>query len=128
MQYLSDEWIEAASAALSQDGSLRDATADAEVTIQYEVTGAPGGKRTYAVVVDHGSVSMEPGGHPEAQVTFTLDYDTAAAIARGERSAQVAFMTGEIKLGGDMTWLIRQHDLFGELVDALAEVRASTTF
>lgn len=127
-QYLSDEWIERADAALAANADLAEVAAEVDLTIQYEVSGAPVGKRSYALRLERGTASIEDGPHPDAPVTFTLDYRTAAAIARGETSAQAAFMRGDLKLGGDMTVLIRQHDLLGALDDAMAELRADTDF
>jgi putative sterol carrier protein len=73
-------------------------------------------------------VTLEPGPHKDAPVSFALDYDTAAAIAKGELSAQAAFMQGKLKLGGDVGVLIRQHALFDGLDDALAGLRADTEY
>ena len=127
-QYLSDEWLELASAALAEDPALAAAAADLDLTIQYEVTGAPGGKRAYGIRFDHGSAAVEVGAHDDAPVSFTLDYDTAAAIAKGELSAQAAFMQGRLKLGGDVSVLIRQHGAIDGLSDALGPLRATTEF
>lgn len=128
VQYLSDEWIEHARQALGADPALAESAADAELTIQYEVAGAPGGKRAYALRFDHGAVSLEPGSLPDPSVSFAVDYDTAAAIAQGDLSAQAAFMQGVLKLGGDVTVLIHQHALLGALEDALGELRSDTEF
>ncbi len=128
VQYLSDEWIERAGRELAADTKLAESASDADLTIQYEVAGAPGGKRAYALRFDHGTVGLEPGPHPDAPVSFALDYDTAAAIARGDLSAQAAFMQGVLKLGGDVTVLIREHALLGALEDALGELRSDTEF
>lgn len=128
VHYLSDEWMQLAGEALAADEHLAAAAAEAELTIQYEVSSAPGGKCTYALRAERGIVTIEPGPHPEAPVSFALDYDTAAAIARGELSAQAAFMQGDLKLGGDMTVLIREHTLLGAIGDALAGLRADTEF
>jgi len=128
MQYLSDEWMAAAAADLAASDSLRAATAEAELTIQYEVAGAPGGKAAYGVSFDHGAVTLEPGPHKDAQVKFELDYSSAAAIASGELSAQAAFMQGKLKLGGDVGVLVRQHALIDGLGDALDDLRARTEF
>jgi putative sterol carrier protein len=127
-RYLSDEWMERASAALAEDPRLSEAAADADLLIQYEVTGAPEGKRQYALRMAGGTVSIEQGPHPEAPVSFTLAYSTAGAVARGELSTQAAFMQGDLKLGGDVTVLVRQHALIGALQDALGELRAETDY
>ncbi len=128
VQYLSDEWMTAAAADLAASDSLREATSDAELTIQYDVAGAPGGKAAYGITVDHGTVTLEPGAHKDAQVRFELDYSSAAAIASGELSAQAAFMQGKLKLGGDVSVLVRQHALLDGLGDALGDLRARTEF
>jgi putative sterol carrier protein len=128
VQYLSDEWLDAAGTALAGDTTLAAASADLDLTIQYEVTGGPGGKRAYGIRFDHGSAGIETGTHDDAPVSFTLDYDTAAAIAKGDLSAQSAFMQGRLKLGGDVGVLIRQHAAFDGLNDALAPLRSSTEF
>ena len=126
VQYLSDEWMQKADDALAASGALT--ASDADLEIQYEVAGAPGGKVAYALRVGGGSAGIDAGPHPDAPVSFTLDYPTAARIARGELSAQAAFMQGDLKLGGDVTVLIRQHELLGAIDDALAAVRADTEF
>ena len=126
VQYLSDEWMQKADDALAASGALT--ASDADLEIQYEVAGAPGGKVAYALRVGGGSAGIDAGPHPDAPVSFTLDYPTAARIARGELSAQAAFMQGDLKLGGDVTVLIRQHALLGAIDDALAAVRDDTEF
>jgi putative sterol carrier protein len=128
VEYLSDEWMQRAGEALASDERLRESSASVDLSIQYEVVGVAGSKLAYALRFDHGSVGIEPGKHPEARVSFSLGYDTAVAVARGELSAQAAFMRGDLKLGGDVTVLIRQHELLGAMDDALAELRDQTEF
>lgn len=127
-QYLSDEWLQEAGDALAADSALSDAAKDLDLTIQYEVTGAPGGKRSYGIHFVDGSAGVEPGAHKDAPVSFTLDYDTAAEIAQGRLSAQAAFMQGRLKLGGDVGVLIRQHAAFDGVADALGPLRDTTEF
>ena len=126
--YLSDEWMERAGSALAADQALADATTDLDLTLAYEVAGGPGGKRSYALRFDHGTVALQPGPHPDAPVSFSLDYDTAVAIARGDLSAQAAFMQGRLKLGGDVTVLIRDGGALDGVHDALGPLRADTEF
>lgn len=127
MQYLSDEWMAAADTAL-RASSLPAAGPEDRLTVQYEVTGAPGGARKYALTLDEGTVGIDPGPHPDAEVSFTLDYDTAAEIAQGQLAAQAAFMQGRMKLGGDVTVLVRRHELFDHVGDALGELQQRTEF
>jgi putative sterol carrier protein len=127
MQYLSDEWMAAAGQALAGSEPLA-ALAAPRIALQYEVTGAPDGKRSYTVLLGDGPAALEPGVHAEPDASFTIDYPTAAEIARGELAAQVAFMQGRLKLGGDIDVLIRRATELKSLDDALAAVRADTEF
>ena len=126
VQYLSDEWMQRAGEALAASEELR--SDDVDLLVQYEIAGAPVGKVSYGLRAGGDAAGIEPGPHPDAPVSFALDYSTAARIARGELSAQAAFMQGDLKLGGDVTVLIRQHELLGAVDDALAALRADTEF
>ena len=104
------------------------ATGAEPVVLQYEVTAAPGGKRTYSLTFEGGHIAVEKGARKDASTSFSLDYDVAVAIARGELSAQTAFMQGRLKLGGDVMVLVRQHALLDALDDGLAELRERTEY
>jgi putative sterol carrier protein len=129
VQYLSDEWMQEAGDALAASEELRAAAAGSDdLVLQYDVASAPGGKRSYGIRFGDGSVALEPGPHKDAATSFSLDYDVAAEIAKGELSAQAAFMQGRLKLGGDVTTLIRQNALLDGLDDALGDLRARTEY
>lgn len=128
VEYLSDEWMERAAQALAGSEALAEATRGVDLVVQYEVSGAPGGRRDYALCLRDGSVTLEQGPHPDAHVTFALDHATAASIAQGERSPQAAFMRGDLKLAGDVMVLVHQQALLASIDDALAELRADTEF
>lgn len=126
--YLSPEWLAEADDAVSRSESLRAATADVALVVQQEVTGGPGGDTAYHVVVDHGAVSVVPGRAPQPDVTFTEDHATAAAIGRGELSAQAAFMIGKLRVGGDLQRLLTHQDAFSGIDDVFDDLRATTTW
>lgn len=128
VQYLSDEWLTEAGAALSGNAALGATAGDEPVILQYEVTAAPGGKCSYALVFDADGVALERGTRKDASTSFSLDYAVAAQIAKGELSAQAAFMRGELKLGGDVMVLVRQTELLDGLDDVLADLRARTEY
>lgn len=128
VQYLSDEWMEQAAEALAAGTGPTGAEGDGPVVLQYEVTAAPSGKRSYGLRFADGTVTLDMGPHPDADASFALDYATAALIARGELSTQAAFMQGRIKLGGDVMVLVRQHGLLDSLDDALGDLRGRTEY
>ena len=97
---------------------LAERTSDVDLSIAYEVTGAPGGKVRYTLRFDHGTTTLTVGVS-DAPVSFSLDYDSAAAIARGDLAAQAAFMQGRLKLVGDVNVLIRD----GAVLDGITDPR-----
>jgi putative sterol carrier protein len=128
VRYLSDEWMQRAGDALAGDASLAEATAEVDLSVAYEVTGGPEGKRAYTVRLQHGAVSLEPAAADGADVTFALEYPTAAAIARGELSVPTAFMRGDLKLAGDVAVLVRDAAALEGIGDALAGLRSDTEY
>jgi putative sterol carrier protein len=128
VRYLSPEWMDAAAQALAADTALKEATADVALTLEQVVTGGPGDDVRWHVRIDHGSVTLAMGPADRADVRFTTDYATAAAIAAGAVGAQEAFGRGRLRVGGDITALGRHHRAFAAVDDALAGVREDTTF
>jgi alkyl sulfatase BDS1-like metallo-beta-lactamase superfamily hydrolase len=127
-RYLTQEWLDAAQRAVDGDATLADATKDVQLTVQQVVTGGPDGDAAYHVAIDDGAVRVLTGEANDATVTFTLDWDTATAVSRGELSAQGAFMTGRIRVRGDLPKLVEHGSVFGGVDDVLADLRAQTTY
>jgi putative sterol carrier protein len=126
LTFLSDEWIDALHRAAAADRSLGELTRELALTIEQEVTGGPEGDVRYHVDFDRGTVSVVSGPAPSATVRFHQDYETAAAIAAGVGSAQRAFMTGRLRVGGDLRVLLEHTEVLAQLDDVFAGVRART--
>ena len=124
VKYLSDEWMQQAAAALES----AEVPADAEMVVQYEVSGGGNGKVRYVLEVSGGRATIVPGKRADAPVTFSLDYDTAVAVLTGEISAQVAFMQGRMKLAGDVRVLIDGTAALASVHDTLGELRTVTEY
>jgi putative sterol carrier protein len=127
-RYLSPEWLDAAQVAMENSESVRRATGGVALVVQHVVTDGPDGDVTFHVRVDDTGVQLQKGQAPDATVVFTERYDIAAAIGRGELSAQSAFMMGRIRVSGDLPTLIEQGNSFGEIADVLARLRSDTTY
>jgi putative sterol carrier protein len=80
------------------------------------------------VAIDHGRVEMAEGPAPAADLRFTTTYATAAGIASGALGAQRAFAEGRLRVGGDLSLLVAHHRTLASLDDALAPLRAETSF
>src|SRR3954471_22997548 len=73
----------------------------------FDVDGA--GKWT--VRVTNGIVSVTEGAQ-DADATISADADTLARIAAGEQNATTAYMTGKLKVKGDMGAALKLQKLF----------------
>jgi putative sterol carrier protein len=80
------------------------------------------------VAIDNGTVRVVTGEASNATVTFIQNWDTATAISRGELSAQGAFMTGRIRVRGDLPKLVEYGNVFGGVDDVFADLRMQTTY
>jgi hypothetical protein len=141
-RFLSAEWIEALDRALAADGAAAQLpTPDGgPLVVEQRITPAPaadgaagpaeGGPgeadAVFHVVLGDGKACALAGPAPAPTLRFTQDRDTAWSIATGRQSAQAAFMTGRLQVGGDLRALLDER-FIGILGDAFAAVRAETT-
>lgn len=123
-EFLSDAWIEE----LARAADAAVAPSELRIVIQQVVTLDPDDERTFVIRIEHGGVTVEAGRAPDCDVSFTQDRSTAAAIARGELSAQAAFMAGRLRVGGDLRAVIDRAPALTSLADLFAETRASTSW
>lgn len=121
MHYLSDEWIDAA------DTAVADLTPSADTfVVGYVVTGGPAGERSYTLRLGPDRVSVRAGS--DAPVALRLTWDVAVAIAKGELSAQRAFLDGNMRIDGDAQALLGASDGLLAVDERLAAVRTVTQF
>lgn len=122
MQFLSAEWLERMAAATS--AAAPGATT---VSIHQRVTGGPDGDVEYTVRVAGGRVGFEPGPGP-ADVELVSDYETAAAIGKGELSPAAAFAAGRLRVRGSVGSLVAAQDAFTQVGRLVAGVSETTTY
>ena len=122
------EWIADLDRAAAGDAALRRASRGVSLVVQQTVTDGPEGDAAWHVVVDDGAVSVRPGEAPEPDVTFRQSYETAAAIGRGDLSAQTAFMIGKLRVGGNVELLMTHQGTFDSVEDVFEAVRGSTEY
>lgn len=135
LSFLSAEWIGALHEAAVASTSLAELTAGVTLVIEQEIVDAPGGPVTYHVLFEDGVVAVRSGpssaghlgsGTDRPTIRFSQDLETATEIAAGRGSAQRAFMTGRLRVGGDLSVLLARGDLLAELDDVFGAVRART--
>lgn len=125
--YLSDEWLARARQRL--ESLTVEPPVEPPLTISQTVLDGPSGAVRYSFTIDGGRVELrDTATDDDGAVRITQSYETAAAIARGELNAQWAFMHGQLRVGGDIARMIEVAGALESLGDALAELRADTTF
>ena len=107
--FLSDEWMAAAHEIRAKyEGQVPAVTTS--IKINQVVTDVPFGEGTVTSFIDtsSGAVVMDLGELPDADATVTTDYATAKAMfVDGDQAvAMQAFMSGKIKVQGDMMKLM----------------------
>ncbi len=127
-RFLSPGWMDEATQAASSSPEAKAAAAGVRLVVQQVVTGGPQGEVAYAVEVDDGCMSFRTGRCEQADVTFTLDWDTAVAMARGDLGGQEAFTAGRLRLRGNVGLLLRHGPALAGLATVFAQLRDGTTF
>ncbi len=112
--FLSEEHMTAATEALNADAGFQGVMTGVDLGLQFEVTDAPDGAVSYYLSVGDGTATLALGTLDDGDASVTSDYETSAAIAKGELNVQMAFMTGKIKVGGNMAKVMMYQGLINE--------------
>jgi len=112
--FLSEGHMAAGTAALNDDAGFATAMTNVGLGLQFSVTDAPDGEIDYYLTVGDGAAVLALGTLEDADASVSSDYETAAAIAKGELNVQMAFMTGKIKVGGNMAKVMMYQGLINE--------------
>lgn len=121
VKFLSDEWAEALKSELNGDEDFRRAAAGHEARIQQVITDGDGGTRYWISIAD-GRIDLGVGDVEAADATITQSYASAAALARGELSPVTAFMTGKLKIAGNMGMILGLQGALAQLPAAMAKI------
>ena len=121
VKFLTEEWARAVTDALNSNDAWKQAGAGKTVKIQNIVSAPDGEKRYYLNVVD-GNSEVSMGELPGAEATLSSDYETAAAMSRNELNATAAYMSGKLKIQGDLMRLMQLQGLFNTLPQAIKTV------
>lgn len=121
MKFLTDDWMSAVQEALNNDADFGQAIASVDLSMQFNVTDAPeGATADYSIAFVDGTATVASGELEGADVSITNDYETAVGVSKGEMNTQMAFMTGKLKVAGNMGKLMMNQGPLNKIGTILA--------
>ena len=87
-----------------------DKSAGVNATIQYDISGDQGG--TWHAVIKDGACTVTPGAAASPNLTIAMSSQDWLDMVAGKLAGQMAFMSGKLKLKGDMGLAMRVGSLF----------------
>ena len=87
-----------------------DAAKGMNSTIQFKLTGDGGGD--YYVEIKDGTAKVSQGAAPSPNMTMTLAAQDYVDLIGGKLNGQMAFMSGKLKIAGDMGLAMKMQTLF----------------
>jgi putative sterol carrier protein len=121
VRFLSEEWTNAVQDALNDNAAFRSSLGTMSARLQQVVT-TSGDEKRYWFTVGDGKVELGPGDLDNADATITQDYDTAVALSKNELTGVAAYMSGKIRISGDMMKLMQLQGPMAQMPAALSSL------
>jgi putative sterol carrier protein len=122
VKFLSEEWASAVQDALNSSEQFKGSAGSTSAKVQQVVT-TPEGEVRYWFKLDGGQVKLGVGEIDEAaDATITQDYDTAAALSKNELTGTAAYMSGKLRVSGDLMKLMQLQGAMGAMPAALKDL------
>ena len=121
-KFLTEEWASDVSAALNSHEGFKNAIGAADLGIQFNTEDGPDGDVDYYLKSSGGTTNLAVGSLDDPDVTVKQSYDTAAAISQGELNTQTAFMTGKLKVSGNLAKLMMHQSAIQQWASAVSDL------
>lgn len=120
-QFLTQDWLSELTETLNGHDGFKTAIANVELSLQFDVSDAPDGTEgRYFIDVADGSATCGAGDTDAPDATIANNYETAVAVSKGELNTQMAFMTGKLKVDGNMAKLMMNQAMLTKFAEAAA--------
>ena len=119
-KFLSEEWAADVTSALNAHDGFRNAIGIADLAIQFNVSDTHDGEVDYFLQAGGGRAEMGIGTLDSPDVTVKQTYDTASAVSKGDLNTQTAFMTGKLKVSGNLAKLMMHQGAIQQWSAAVA--------
>jgi putative sterol carrier protein len=121
-KFLSEEWTSEVTSALAGHEGFKNAIGSADLSIQFHTDDTPDGEVDYYLDASGGQAVMARGTVDDPDVTVKQSYDTATAISKGELNVQTAFMTGKLKVSGNLAKLMMHQSAIQQWASAVSQL------
>jgi putative sterol carrier protein len=121
-KFLTEEWARDVTKALNSHEGFKNAIGAAELGIQFTVEEAPDGEVDYFLKSSGGSTNLAVGTLDDPDVTVKQSHETAVAISKGELNTQTAFMTGKLKVSGNLAKLMMHQSAVQQWAAAVSDL------
>jgi putative sterol carrier protein len=122
VKFLSEEWVAAVQDALNLSEQFKNAAGSQNAKVQ-QVVNSDEGEKKYWFKLEGGQASLGLGDSPEpVDATITQDYATAEALAKNELTGTAAYMSGKLRVSGDLMKLMQLQGALGQMPAALKDL------
>jgi putative sterol carrier protein len=123
VKFLTDEWADQVKSALNSSEGFQRAAGSQTAKIQQVITGTPDGdEKRYWFRLEGGQTDLGLGDIEGPDATITQDYDTAVALSKNELTGTAAYMSGKLRVQGDLMKLMQLQGPLGQIPQALTNV------
>ncbi len=119
VKFLSEEWASAVKEALNSHAGFKSAIANADLGLQFNISGTDNGDLGYYLKTSGGDAELNMGQLDGADVTIGQTFETARGIFSGDLNTQTAFMTGKLKVSGNLAKLMMHQGAITQMQSAL---------
>jgi len=88
----------------------KDAAKGLSAVYQFDITGDGGGK--WYAAITNGDLAVTEGAHASPNITITMAAQDYINLTVGKLNPQMAFMTGKIKIKGDLNLAMKMQQIF----------------
>ena len=88
----------------------KEAAKGLNAVYQFDLSGDGGGK--WNVVINNDSCQVHEGAHASPNITISMTAQDYLDMLSGKLNGQVAFMSGKLRIAGDMGLALKMQSLF----------------
>jgi putative sterol carrier protein len=89
----------------------KEAAQGLNAVYQFDLAGEGGGK--WQVSINNDTCDIKEGAHPSPNATISMAAQDYLDLVAGKLNPQMAFMSGKLRMSGDMGLALRFQGLFG---------------